>query len=55
MAGERFAAIELNHGIRKVIITEDRQQAADEPARERTATAVTASHLVETLERRREQ
>jgi probable F420-dependent oxidoreductase len=68
-AGERFAAIELNHGIRKIIITEDRQQAAEQRARERAATGVTAEELlddpymfvgtieymVETLQRRREQ
>ena len=67
-AGERFAAIELNHGIRKIIITEDRQQAAEQRARERAATGVTAEqvlddpylfigtieYLVETLQRRRE-
>ena len=68
-AGERFAAIELNHGIRKIIITEDRQQAAEQRARERAATGVTPnrswttpicllarwSYMVETLQRRREQ
>jgi probable F420-dependent oxidoreductase len=68
-AGARFAAIELNHGIRKIIITEDRQQAAEQRARERAATRVTAEqilddpylfigtieYLVETLQRRREQ
>ncbi len=68
-AGERFAAIELNHGIRKIIITEDRRQAAEQRARERAATGVTADeilddpymfigtldYLVETLQRRREQ
>jgi probable F420-dependent oxidoreductase len=68
-AGARFAAIGLNHGIRKIIITEDRQQAAEQRARERVATGVTAEQvlddpymfigtieqLVETLQRRREQ
>ena len=68
-AGERFAAIELNHGIRKLIITEDRQRAAEQRARERAETGVTAEqvlddpylfigtveYLVETLQRRREQ
>jgi hypothetical protein len=68
-AGERFAAIELNHGIRKIIIIEDRQQAAEQRARERATTGVTAEELlddpylfigtieymVETLQRRREQ
>jgi probable F420-dependent oxidoreductase len=68
-AGERIAAIELNHGIRKIILTEDRQQAAEQRARERAATGVTAEQilddpymfigtieqLVETLQRRREQ
>ncbi|HEY7123011.1 MAG TPA: TIGR03621 family F420-dependent LLM class oxidoreductase [Ktedonobacterales bacterium] len=68
-AGERFAAIELNHGIRKLIITENRQQAAEQRARERAATGVTPAQvlddpylfigtiefLVETLQRQREQ
>lgn len=68
-AGERFADIELNHGIRKIIITGDRQQAAEQRARERAATGVTAAQvlddpylfigtieqMVETLQRRREQ
>lgn len=68
-AGERFAAIELNHGIRKIIITEYQQQAAEQRARERAATGVTAEQvlddpymfigtiqqMVETLQRRREQ
>ena len=67
-AGERFAAIELNHGIRKFIITENRQEAAEQRAHERAATGVTpeqvlndpymfigtVEHLVETLQRRRE-
>jgi len=67
-AGERFAAIELNHGIRKLILTADRQQAAEQRARERAATGVTPEqvlddsylfvgtieYLVETLQRRRE-
>jgi probable F420-dependent oxidoreductase len=68
-AGERFAAIELNHGIRKLIITEDRQGAAEQRARERAATGVTPEQvladpymfigtieqLIETLQRRREE
>jgi probable F420-dependent oxidoreductase len=68
-AGERFNAIELNYGIAHVIVTENRQQAAEERARKRAATGVTpeqvlgdpylligtVEHIVETLQRRREQ
>ncbi|HLW01858.1 MAG TPA: hypothetical protein VKT82_24605 [Ktedonobacterales bacterium] len=68
VAGERFAAIELNYGFRTVILTEDRQQAAEQQAHKR-GTGVTAEqvladpylligtveHMAETLERRREQ
>jgi probable F420-dependent oxidoreductase len=67
--GERFASIELNHGIRKLIITNDRRQAAEQHARERADTGVTPEQvladpylfigtieqMVETLQRRREQ
>ncbi len=67
-AGERFASIELNYGFGAVILTDDRQQAAEQRARDR-GTGVTAEeilanpylligtveHMVETLERRREQ
>jgi probable F420-dependent oxidoreductase len=67
-AGERFTAVELNLLIGAVIITEDRQQAAEQRARER-GTGVTAAQLlaspylligtveqlVETIQRRREQ
>ena len=69
VAGERFAAIELNYGLGAVIVTEDRQQEAEQRARERAATGVTAEqilanpylligtveYMVETLQRRREQ
>lgn len=69
IAGERFAAIELNYGFRTVIVTENRQQVAEQNARERAATGVTpeqvladpylligtVEQMVETLERRREQ
>lgn len=69
VAGERFAALELNYGFRWVMVTEDRQQAAEQHARERAATGVTAEqvladpylligsieYMVETLQRRREQ
>jgi len=69
VAGERFAAIELNYGFRKIILTEDRQQVAEQFARERAETGVTAEQvladpylfigtveqMVETLQRRREQ
>jgi dihydropteroate synthase len=69
VAGERFPAIELNYGVAHVIITESRQQAAEERARNRAATGVTpeqvlddpylligtVEHIVETLQRRREQ
>lgn len=68
-AGSRFPSIELNHGIRKLIITDDRRAAAERRARERAATGVTPEQvlddpymfigtiefLVETLQRRREQ
>jgi len=69
VAGERFPAIELNYGVAHVIVTENRQQAAEQRARERAATGVTpeqiladpylligtVEHIVETLQRRREQ
>ncbi|PWT77702.1 MAG: LLM class F420-dependent oxidoreductase [Chloroflexi bacterium] len=68
VAGARFASIELNYGFRAVIVTDDRQQAAEQYARER-GTGVTAEEvladpylligtveqMVETLERRRDQ
>jgi probable F420-dependent oxidoreductase len=68
-AGERFAAIELNHGIRKIILSEDRRQVAEQRALARASTGVTAEQvledpymfigtidfLVDTLQRRREQ
>lgn len=67
-AGERFAEVELNVLIGGVVITEDRQQAAEQRARER-GTGVTAEQLlstpylligsveqlVEAIQRRREQ
>ncbi len=69
VAGERFAAIELNYGFQAVIVTENRRQAAEQRARERAATGVTAEQIlanpylligtveqmVETLQRRREE
>jgi probable F420-dependent oxidoreductase len=68
VAGERFAAIELNHGFREVIRTEDPQQAAEHIARVRRTQLTpeqvladpylligTVEHMVETLQRRREQ
>lgn len=68
MAGERFSAIELNMLIGAVLITEDRQQAAEQRARERgpgvTAEQMlsnpylligTVEQVVEALQRRREQ
>jgi probable F420-dependent oxidoreductase len=69
VAGARFAAIELNYGFGAVIVTENRQQVAEQRARDRAATGVTAEqilvnpylligtveHMVETLQRRREQ
>jgi len=68
VAGERFASIELNYGFRAVIVTEDRQQVAEQQAHKR-GTGVTAEQvladpylligtveqMVETLQRRREQ
>lgn len=68
VAGERFAALELNYGFRTVILTEDRRQAAEQQARAR-GTGVTpeqvladpylligtVEQMVETLQRRREQ
>lgn len=67
-AGERFSTIELNMLIRAVVITEDRQQAAEQRARERgpgvTAEDIlanpylligTVEQVVEALQRRREQ
>jgi hypothetical protein len=68
VAGERFAATELNYGFRTVIVTEDRRQAAEQYARAR-GVGVTpeqvlvdpylligpVEHMVETLQRRREQ
>lgn len=68
VAGERFAAIELNYGFRTVIRAEDRQQVAEQLARKR-GTGVTpeeilddpylligsVDYMVETLQRRREQ
>jgi alkanesulfonate monooxygenase SsuD/methylene tetrahydromethanopterin reductase-like flavin-dependent oxidoreductase (luciferase family) len=68
VAGERFAEIELNYGFRAVILTEDRQQAADQLASARwtrmTAEEIladpylligTVEQMVDTLQRRREQ
>jgi probable F420-dependent oxidoreductase len=68
VAGERFAAIELNYGIATLIVTEDRQQAAEQLARQRgrgeAAEEILANPyvligtvelIVETLQRRREQ
>lgn len=68
VAGERFAAIELNYGFAAVTLTEDRQQAAEQRARKRgrgeTADEIlanpylligTTEQMVETLQRRREQ
>ncbi len=68
MAGERFSAIELNMLIGAVLITEDRQQAAEQRARERgpgvTAEQMlsnpylligTVEQVVEALQRLREQ
>ncbi|HEX6777712.1 MAG TPA: TIGR03621 family F420-dependent LLM class oxidoreductase [Ktedonobacterales bacterium] len=71
VAGERFPAIELNYGIAGVIVTEHRQQVAEQRARERAAKGVimtpeqiladpylligTVEYIVETLQRRREQ
>lgn len=69
-AGERFSALELHQLIRAVIITEDRQQAAEKRAHEQPAgMRVTAEEIlanpylligtvedvVETLQRRRER
>ncbi len=68
-AGARFAAIELNYGFAAVIVTEDRQAVAEQRARKRAATGVTAEQIlddpylligtieqmVDTLQRRREQ
>jgi probable F420-dependent oxidoreductase len=69
-AGARFSALELNMLIRAVILTEDRQQAAEQRAREQgTGATVTAEEIlanpylligtveqvVEALRRRREQ
>jgi alkanesulfonate monooxygenase SsuD/methylene tetrahydromethanopterin reductase-like flavin-dependent oxidoreductase (luciferase family) len=45
-AGERFPAIELNHGIRRIIITSDRQRAAEQRALERAATGVTPEQIL---------
>jgi probable F420-dependent oxidoreductase len=69
VAGERFPAVELNYGFRTVILTEDRQRAAEQYVRERAATGLTpeqiladpylligtVEQMVETLQRRREQ
>jgi probable F420-dependent oxidoreductase len=69
VAGERFDAIELNYGFQAVIVTENRQLAAEQRARERAATGVTpeqilanpylligtVEQIVETLQRRREE
>lgn len=65
-AGERFSALELNMLIDPVIITEDRQHAAEQRACEQGMTAEeilanpylligSVEHIVETLQRRREQ
>jgi len=67
-AGERFAAIELNYGIAALVVTENRQQAAELLAQRRgrgeTAEQILANPylligtvelMVETLQRRREQ
>jgi probable F420-dependent oxidoreductase len=67
-AGERFLALELNMLIAAVILTEDREQAAEQRARERGKGATvegilanphlligTVEQMVETLQRRREQ
>lgn len=45
-AGERFAAVELNLLIGGVVITEDRQQAAERRARESGRSGVTAEQLL---------
>ncbi|HEY7019567.1 MAG TPA: TIGR03621 family F420-dependent LLM class oxidoreductase [Ktedonobacterales bacterium] len=69
VAGARFDAIELNYGFQAVIVTENQQQVAEQRARERAATGVTAEQIlanpylligtveqmVETLQRRREE
>jgi probable F420-dependent oxidoreductase len=68
VAGERFDAIELNYGIPVLIVTADRQQAAEQLTHQRgrgeTAEEIlanpyfligTVEHIVETLQRRREQ
>lgn len=66
VAGERFAAIELNYGFRTGIVTGDRQQAAEQRARTYGVTPEqvladpyllmgTVEQMVETLQRRREQ
>jgi probable F420-dependent oxidoreductase len=65
IAGERFSAIELHHGIYPVIITENRQEVAEQRGRKRGVTAEqilddpfqfigTVEYLVETLQRQRE-
>lgn len=65
-AGERFASIELHHGIYPVIITEDRQHVAEQRARKYGVTVEqiladpfqfigTVEQLVETLQRQREE
>src|SRR5205085_10591522 len=45
-AGERFAALELNLLIRTIIITEDRQQAAEQFIGERGLPGTTAEQLL---------
>lgn len=73
VAGERFGAIELNYGFGfgGVIVTDNRQRAAEQRARERAAMGMsitaeeilanpylligTVEQMVETLQRRREQ
>ncbi len=68
VAGERFASIELNYGFGAVIVTEHRQQVAEQRAHKRgrgeTAEQIlanpylligTVDYMVETLQGRREQ
>ncbi len=45
-AGERFEALEFNFLMRTVIITEDRQQAAEEYVRERGSSGMTVEQLL---------
>jgi probable F420-dependent oxidoreductase len=45
-AGERFATIELNLLINGIVVTDDRQQAAEQLARERARPGTTAEQLL---------